>query len=169
MNSALKYILSLFAVSSLFCFQSCADFGSGFGGYQKPAKTSNKYYTKDFKLTNTKLKVGRRYVDFDNKGLAANNTGEYSYFTFFENGFVLHNADYKKDENNKHTTALNYGDIYSQDIGSYMIKDDTIFWGTRPGYLRKELTSYYKGIITYSGISVITSTKFDKVKFFRLQ
>jgi hypothetical protein len=144
--------------------QSCSNFGAGFGGYEKPSKNSSKYYTSNFKLTNPKLKVAHRYADLDNKGLNANNANEYSYFVFFENGFVLHNSDYKRDDNNN-LTSLDYSDIYSEDVGSYLIRGDTIFWGTRPGYQRKKMAAYYTALISDSGLTVISS-QFDKVKFF---
>ena len=148
--------------------ESCSNFGAGFGGYEKPNKTSNKYYTRNFQLTNSKLKIARQYVNFENKGLNANNSNEYSYFIFFDNGFVLHNSVYKTDLNNNPKTTLDYNDIFSEDIGSYLIKGDTIFWGARPGYQKKKLTAYYSALITDSGLNVLTS-QFDNVKFFRVQ
>lgn len=158
------FIFFLIIIQAL---QSCSNFGAGLGSYERPSKNSNKYYRPDFKLANTKLKPATRYTNLENKGLDANNSNEYSFFVFFENGFVLHNSEYKKDNNGNPATALNYNDIHSEDVGSYITKGDTVFWGTRPGYLKKKATAYYAAIITDSGLSVISS-RFEKVKFFRL-
>ena len=148
--------------------QSCSNVGSGFGIYEKPSKNSNKYYNLNFKPTNPKLLLCRRYVDLENKGLNSNNENEFSYFVFFENGFVLHNSDCKKDSTNKPKITLDYSEIYSEDVGSYITKGDTIFWATRPGYLKRKLTPSYAGIITDKGLAIISS-KFEKVKFLSLQ
>ncbi len=157
------YFLGFLFVST---FQSCSNIGQGFAGYDRPAKTSNKYYRKNFKLTNSKLKICRQYIDLENLGLYANNSTEYSYFIFYENGFVLHNSSLGGKEN-KPNSFLDYSKIHSQDIGSYIIIGDTILWGTRPGYFRKKMMTYYKAVISDTGLNVI-STDIAKVKFFRL-
>ena len=159
---------TFFLLAGLMSMQSCSNFGAGLGGYEKPSKTSNRYYTRNFHLAISKLHIARRYVDFENKGLNAANSNEYSYFTFFDNGFVLHNSGYKNDLNNKPVRTLNYNDIYSEDVGSFLTKADTIFWGTRPGYQKKKSTQYYSALITDSGLHVLTS-KSGKIKFFRAQ
>jgi hypothetical protein len=156
-----QFILPLVAIMIL--GPRCSNIWTGFGSYGKPSKTSNKYYTRNFKQTNPKLFYCRRYIDLDNKGLNANNPNEFSYFVFFENGFVLHNADCIKGQ-----VTLDYSRLHSEDVGSYMIKGDTIYWGTRPGYIKRKSTPYYKGIITDSGLQVIES-KFEKLLFLSLQ
>jgi hypothetical protein len=158
----LKKILAYSVLFALVVLPSCSKIGIGFGSYDRPAKRSNTYYRKNFKLTNTTLKIGRRYIDKENKGLSAQNPDAFSYFTFFENGYVLHNSDIGK-------SILNYSEIHSQDVGSYTIKGDTIYWATRPGYLSKKMMAHYQAIITDSGLKVINSTKFKDVRFFSLQ
>jgi hypothetical protein len=158
----LKKILAYSLWFAFVSLQSCSNMSNGFAGYDKPSKVSNTYYRKNFKLTNTTLKIGRRYIDKENKGLSAQNPDAFSYFTFFENGFVLHNSDYG-------LRKLNYTEMHSQDVGSYTIKGDTIYWATRPGYLSKKNMAHYQAIITDSGLKVINSTKFKDVRFFSLQ
>jgi len=114
----MKFMLFCLAFFILICFQSCSNFWTGFGSYEAPPKTSNKYYTRNFKLTNFKLKIARKYVDWENIGLHTNNQNEYSFFVFFENGFVLHNAAPMMGKDHKPITVLKYSDIMSGDVGS---------------------------------------------------
>ena len=151
----------------LFSMISCSNYSGGFGSYDKPAKKSNAYYNPNFKLANSKLKLARPYTDLDNKGLNASNADTYSYFVFFENGYVLHNASYHTGANQKSSTNLNYDDIRSEDVGNYKLEGDTIYWATRAGYQNKKMTAYYTGLVLDSGIVIINS-KFDKLKFLSL-
>lgn len=165
----MKYFVSRLTTFVLLTLASCSNFGAGFAGYEKPPKKSNKYYRPDFKMTNPKLKLCRKYIDLENKGLSANLSIQHTYFVFSENGFVLHDQGCKLDPNNKPISYLKYSEINSEDVGSYLIKGDTIYWGTRPGYLKKKKITYYEAIVSDSGLNVINSSQFVKSKFFRLQ
>jgi hypothetical protein len=162
-----KYLFYFLGFFVVYTFQSCSNLWQGFAGYDRPAKTSNKYYRKHFKLTNYKLKIGRQYIDLANQGLHANNPTEYSYFVFFENGFVLHNSSLGGKEN-KPNLFLDYSEIHSEDVGSYIIRGDTILWETRPGYLRKKMMTCYKAVISDTGLNVVNKD-IVKVQFFRLR
>ncbi|MCX6316900.1 MAG: hypothetical protein NTW29_06400 [Bacteroidetes bacterium] len=157
-----------FLILAILYGQSCSNIGAGFGSYQKPAKSSNKYYNPHFKPSNPKLALCSRYVDLDNMGLQAQNSNEHSYFVFLDNGFVLHNSDCKRDSNHQPQTSLNYSQIHSEDVGNYITKGDTVFWATRPGYLKKKLMPFYAGIITDTGLVVISSP-FKNLKFLSLR
>jgi len=154
--------IPLYLTVAAIVLQSCSNIGTGFAGYEKPSKRSNKYYDKHFKLTNTQLQVGKRYTDLVNKGLHANNQDEYSSFVFFENGFVIHNPNYIST-----SATLNYSTIHSEEVGSYLISGDTIYWDTRAGYQKKRMTQSYTALITDSGLKVINAPG-DKEQFFRV-
>jgi hypothetical protein len=160
-----KYILRIrtmiFIISIILGFNSCNSFWAGFGSYEKPRKNSNKYYKRNFTLTNKNLVIGKKYYAIQKTGIDSNENN----YTFYANGFVIHNNDNGKEE----IGNLNYSKIYSEDIGSYLIINDTIFWGTRPGYMKRKNINYYKAIIEENKLKVLSSTKYRNVVTFELK
>ena len=102
----MKYILFCLTIFILGTLQSCSGFFVGAFGYEKPTKRSNKYYNSDFKVTNPKLKLCRKYVDLENKGLSSDQTLGYTHFVFFENGFVLQDEDCTTNSDKKSTNSF---------------------------------------------------------------
>ena len=138
--------------------EGCGSFSAGFGSYEKPCKWTNKYYSRHFHLTNSNLAIGKHYLDITNN--------EEFYFVFYSNGFVLHNAEAPLSANGTKPEKLDYSKIYAEDVGSYKIKGDTVFWATKAGYMKKR--RYYSALITDSGLNIISCPEFVKARFLTL-
>lgn len=159
-----KIILVFYVIIFLQIIAICGCTSLGIGGsYGSPAKNSNNYYNKNFKVTNSKLKLGVKYYDYEN----LDDYGKLKFFIFFDNGFVLYDS-YKYNTDKSSETHLKYSKLGYQDVGSYQIKNDTIFWGHRPGYMKSKDTRYYSAIIKDKEIIIITKPSFVKTKILKL-
>jgi hypothetical protein len=160
MNTS-KFKQSILTILIIVSMQSCSAFSPGFGGYDKPSKRTNKYYSKNFHLTNKSLSIGKPYKNADTTLTIGNNVVQGFYFIFYANGFVLHNST-QSTPNGKNSNNLDYAEIHGEDVGSYIIKDDTIFWGTKAGYMKNH--NYYSAIIKDTGLEIISQPKHLHIK-----
>jgi hypothetical protein len=133
----LKNNLCLGCIGFLFMTVHCTAPGAGFAGYQKPNRYKNPYYDAGFNFPKTGLACNRKYcnsaiIEEKHKNITQNG----DYFVFYSNGFVLHNAHLAPDKND---LSLNYANVYSEEVGSYAIKGDSIFIATKAGYQKHYL------------------------------
>lgn len=160
-------VLTLIFVSQILILGSCSSFSAGFGPYEKPWKICNKYYRRHFKLTNQNLIIGRPYRDRDITYDSLTKMYTESYFIFYSNGFVLHNSGIQSTNSTEKIINLNYSEIFSEDVGSYIIKGDTVLWATKAGYMKRH--RYYSALIVDNGLKIITCPNYIKTKFLTLQ
>jgi hypothetical protein len=151
----LKLLISRILVIAL--ATSCSTTGPGFAGYDKPPKATNKYYSKNFDLSHKDLVIGKPYKSTG--ALLPGNNIEF-YFVFYANGFVLHNSIQSEKRDNSRN--LDYSKIHGEEVGSYTIKGDTLYWATKAGYMKKY--NYYSARITETGLIIISQPEYLNIK-----
>lgn len=138
---------------------NCSNLGQGFGSYDKPNKHSNKYYRKDFSPANPKLLLNVRYQNTDTAIRKTGGSPDQTYFIFYANGFVIKDAQGDANAQNE----MDYSTITYQMVGSYITAGDTLYWGTKAGYMKK--VNYYKAVVLDKGLRITEQPEFERVRF----
>lgn len=159
MNVTRQANIWIVAACMIFFETNCSNIGQGFGSYDKPTKQSNKYYRKEFSPANSKLLLNVRYQNMDTSIRKTGGSPDQTYFIFYANGFVTKDARGAVNEQNE----LDYSKITYQMVGSYITVGDTLYWGTKAGYMKK--VNYYKAVILEKGLQVIDKPDFERVNF----
>jgi hypothetical protein len=123
----------------------------------------NKYYEKNFIKTDSLLTT--RFV-YENVDTLTDNAHKYRYqsFLFYDNGLVLEDYYYtdtlSSDTIRTFTKNLINACCHGWSIGSFTVKNDTVYFGAKPGY--KKDWSYYSAKIENDGLRVFVQEKGTK-------
>jgi hypothetical protein len=128
--------------------------------YHAPNVKKNKYYQKDFVHRPSFLSLDHPYGTIDT--LVPDEYGKYGeeWYVFYDNGLIV-NDTYStqkiKDTITVPTKQLKKQKCHGWNTGCYIIKDDTLYWGTKAGYM-KEWT-YHVAILKEDGLEIIRTER----------
>lgn len=123
----------------------------------------NKYYKKDFIKTDSVLSTTYVYEHLDT---LTDNSHKYRYqsFLFYSNGLVLEDYYYTdtlpSDTIRTFSKNLISACCHGWSIGSFTVKNDTVYFGAKPGY--KKDWSYYGAEIENNGLRVFRQEQGSK-------